>query len=130
MLLLHIINGKQAGTQFTARQFPVRVGRSASADLVLEEPGVWDEHFQIDFTPEGLMLASQPEAPVLINDQPVSEARLRNGDIISIGQLSLRFELAPVLQRNQAVSEWILWAGLATVYCAQAVLICWLLKYY
>jgi len=127
MLLLHILNGKKAGCQFSARRFPVHVGRSASADLALEEPGVWDDHFEISATPEGLILKTHPQAPVMINDQAVSQARLRNGDRISIGALNLRFELAPALQRNPQIWEWLTWTGLGALCVGEVAVIYWLM---
>ena len=51
MVQLKILSGKKAGTAWVARRFPVRIGRSAGADLQLEESGVWDEHLQLDFKP-------------------------------------------------------------------------------
>jgi pSer/pThr/pTyr-binding forkhead associated (FHA) protein len=127
MLLLQIVNGKKAGVEFIARRLPVRVGRSPSTDLVLEEPGVWDDHFQIVFSPEGLILKTHPQALVMVNDQTVSEIRLRNGDLISIGPLKLRFGFAPVRQGNQKLVEWLTWIGLAALCFGQVALIYWLM---
>lgn len=123
MLLLQILNGKKAGTEFSARHFPVRVGRGSSADLLVEEPGVWDEHFEIHFSPDGLMIKTHPDAPVMINDHAVTEAVLRNGDLISIGVLKLRFGLSPVRQRNHKLVEWLTWIGLGALSLGQVALI-------
>ena len=126
MLLLQILNGKKAGAEFSARRFPVRIGRSASNHLVLEEPGVWDEHFRILLRCDGLILKTTPLAPVLVNDQPLTETSLRNGDLITIGLLKIRFGFTPVRQKNQKLVEWLTWIGLAFLYCGQIALI-WLL---
>ena len=127
MLLLQILNGKKAGAEFSARRFPVNIGRSASNHLVLEEPGVWADHFQILFSCDGLILKTSPQAPILVNDQPLTETVLRNGDLITLGLLKIRFGFTPVRQRNQKLVEWLTWLGLASLYCGQISLIYWLL---
>jgi len=61
MVQLKILSGTRAGTTWAARRFPVRIGRSPSADLQLEEPGVWDHHLQLDFKRgTGFILSAQP----------------------------------------------------------------------
>ena len=83
MVQLKILSGKKAGTAWVARRFPVRIGRSAGADLQLEESGVWDEHLQLDFQHgEGIVLSAQPNALVTVNGQAVQQTVLRNGDAI------------------------------------------------
>ena len=47
MVQLHILSGKKAGVQWTARRFPFWVGRAGSSDLVIEDAGVWDRHVEI-----------------------------------------------------------------------------------
>ena len=97
MVQLKVLSGKKAGTAWVARRFPVRIGRSAAADLQLEEDGVWDQHLQLDFNPaEGIVLSAQPNALATVNGQPVHQTVLRNGDAIDIGSL----KNAVLAQRN------------------------------
>ena len=97
MVQLKVLSGKKAGTAWVARRFPVRIGRSAAADLQLEEDGVWDQHLQLDFDPaEGIVLSAQPNALATVNGQPVQQTVLRNGDAIEIGSL----KTAVLAQRN------------------------------
>lgn len=128
MLQLQILTGKKAGTEFASSRFPVQIGRSPTADLSLDEPGVWDQHFEILFTTGGLRLKTHPNAPVAINDQQITEAILRNGDLIGIGLLKLRFGLSPVRQYNSRVREWLTWIGLAALSLGQVALIYRLLR--
>ncbi len=128
MLQLQILSGKKAGTEFASSRFPVQIGRSPTADLSLDEPGVWERHFQILFTPGGLLLKTLADAPVTINDQQSTEAILRNGDLIGIGLLKIRFGLSPVRQYNSRVREWLTWIGLAALCLAQVALIYRLLR--
>lgn len=129
MLQLQILSGKQAGAEFSASKFPVTVGRSASADLPLDEPGVWDQHFEIHFNHgNGLTLKVHPNALVAINQQPIQEAVLRNGDLISVGSMQLRFGLNPVKQRSLLVRELLTWCGLAALCALQVAIIFALIK--
>jgi len=106
MVQLKILSGKMAGATWVARRFPVRVGRSPGADLQLEEDGVWDEHFEIILDPTtGFVLETHPDAQVSANGQPVQSAVLRNGDLIEIGSMKMRFWLTETRQRALRVSR-------------------------
>lgn len=129
MIQLRILSGKQAGVSWVARRFPVRAGRAAGNDLKLEEPGVWDEHFRLEFVPrQGIRLRPGPSAPTLLNGEPTAGGMLRNGDLIEAGALKLRFWLSPTRQRALALRETLTWAGIATVTAGQLALIYWLVK--
>ena len=114
-----ILCGKKAGSVWTARRFPVRIGRSANADLQLDEDGVWDEHSSIDFRPvEGFVLRVAPDALATLNDNPVREALLSNGDTLSLGSVQLQFWLGETGQpikslRLRSLTE-------ITVFCQRA----------
>lgn len=128
MVELKILNGKKAGTEWLARRFPFRVGRESSADLHLEDDGVWDRHFEIHLqSAERFILASQPEAFTSINGEIVQEAVLRNGDLVEAGGLQIRFGLSPTLQRSFRFREFVTWLGLAGLCLGQVVLIYWLI---
>jgi pSer/pThr/pTyr-binding forkhead associated (FHA) protein len=125
---LSILNGKKAGTEWVTRRFPFRVGRAAGCDLCLEEAGVWDRHLEFNLNPDaGIVLAAQPEALTAVNGQPVAETALRNGDLIEIGSLRLRFWFAPTLQRGLRLREYLTWLALALFSLGQVALIYWLL---
>jgi pSer/pThr/pTyr-binding forkhead associated (FHA) protein len=129
MVRLNILSGKKAGTAWVARRFPVRIGRSALADLRLEEEGVWDEHLQLDFhSAEGFVLNTCPQALAAVNGQPVQHILLRNGDAIDIGSLKLQFWLCETRQSGLRFREGLVWAGIAAVSLAQLGLIYWLLR--
>ena len=129
MVQLKILSGKKAGSIWTARRFPVRVGRSHEADLQLEENGVWDEHFEIQFHPAaGFTLETKPEALVTTNGQPMQRAVLRNGDLIEIGSLKLRFWLDDAPQRGLRIREAFVWILVAAVILGQIALIYWLIQ--
>jgi len=129
MLELKILSGKKAGTRWVARRFPVRIGRSSTADLQLEENGVWDQHLHLDFCPaEGFVLSAQPNALATVNGQPVQRTILRSGDAIEIGSLKMQFWLGEARQRGLRLREWLTWAAIAAIALGQIGLIYRLLK--
>lgn len=129
MVQLKILSGKMAGTVWTARRFPVRVGRAASADLRLEEDGVWDQHIVLQFRrTEGFVVTAQADALAAVNGEPVQEAALRNGDSIELGALKLQFWLSETSQSGLGLRETLTWLGIVLVCLGQVALIYWLLK--
>ena len=128
MVQLKVLSGKRAGTTWVARRFPVRIGRSADADLQLEEDGVWDQHLQLDFNPvEGIVLTALPDAIATVNGRPVHQTVMRNGDAIDIGSLRMQFWLGETRQVGLRFREWLTWAGITAVSLGQVGLIYWLL---
>jgi pSer/pThr/pTyr-binding forkhead associated (FHA) protein len=129
MVQLTILTGKLAGASWSTRRFPVRIGRSPKADLQIEENGVWDDHLELDLNPsQGFLLRSRPEAPALINGESAKDAVLRNGDVIQIGSVKIRFWLSETRQRGLRFREWLTWSGIAVICLGQVALIYWLLK--
>jgi len=129
MVQLNILSGKMAGDSWSARRFPVRIGRSSKADLQIEENGVWDEHIQIELSPaEGFRLRTQPNAVAIVNSQPTNDVLLRNGDLIQIGSSKMQFWLSETRQRGLRFREWLTWAGIAAVSLGQVALIYWLIR--
>jgi FHA domain-containing protein len=129
MILLQILSGKQAGTSWAARRFPVQVGRSPEATLQLEENGVWDEHFTIDFKArEGFLIESMPNAAVAVNAIPVEQTFLRNGDIIDAGGVKLRFWLGETRQAGLDFRDYLTWIAIGLISLGQVGLVYWLLR--
>ena len=129
MVLFKILSGKKAGTAWVVRHFPVRIGRSVTDDLRLEEDGVWDQHLQVYFNPaEGLVLKTEPNALTRVNGLPVRQTVLRNGDSIDIGSLKLQFWLSDTRQFGLRFREGLTWAALGFISLGQVGLIYWLLR--
>jgi pSer/pThr/pTyr-binding forkhead associated (FHA) protein len=129
MVQLKVLSGRKAGTAWVARRFPVRIGRSAKADLQSDESGVWEHHLQLDFDPSaGLVLTTQPDALASINGQSVQRAVLHNGDNISIGSLKLQFWLSETRQRGLRFRESLTWAAIAAISLGQVAIIYWLVR--
>ncbi len=129
MIQLNILSGKQAGTHMVARHFPFNVGRAPGNELQLEGDGVWDQHLTLEFKPQsGFHLATAPNALVTVNNEPVQNLTLRNGDIISVGSVKLQFWLAAAAQGNLRVREGFVWTMVALVTLGQFVLLYWLVR--
>jgi len=129
MIQLRILSGQTAGDPQVIRRFPFRIGRAPANDLRLEAPGVWDQHLTLDFhKSEGFILSAAPDTFAVINEHPLTSARLRNGDTISFGSAKMQFWLAAPRQRGLQGRELTVWLLLAAVTCFQFVLIYRLLK--
>jgi pSer/pThr/pTyr-binding forkhead associated (FHA) protein len=129
MIQLKILSGKKAGSEIVACHFPFWVGRAADCQLSLDDPGVWEKHFQIRLNPEnGFVLVADPKTSVVIDDKPVQEAALRNGDIIQIGLAKIQFSISPTTQKSLALREALTWVGFAAVFFAEVALIYQLLN--
>ncbi|HWH68982.1 MAG TPA: FHA domain-containing protein, partial [Candidatus Sulfotelmatobacter sp.] len=127
MIQFQILNGKRAGTALRARRFPVRIGRSGAAEMCLDDPGVWENHLQINLRSDRAVEAVVCEPAIAtVNGQPLHEAVLHNGDIIEMGSVRIRFGLRPATQRSQRLRETLTWVALAVLSFGQVVLIYWL----
>jgi predicted component of type VI protein secretion system len=124
MVQFKIVSGKMAGTEMVARRFPFRIGRAASADLQLEDSGVWDQHLEVAFNPAtGFVLNAHPDAITALNGHPMQETILRNGDTIEIGAFKIRFWLAETRQKSLRLREWLTWLAFMLILAGQLALI-------
>lgn len=117
MVQLDISSRTKSGAVWLARGFPFVAGRAAGSDLVLDHPGVWDRHFEVSLRmPEGFTLKVLPRATVSVNGQTVETVILRNGDLIELGGLKIRFALQAAVQaslRTREALTWLAFGGLA-----------------
>ena len=129
MVLLQVFSGKNAGTATLARHFPFVVGRNSTADLCLEQEGIWDRHLEFHLQiPDGFLLKAHPLALTSVNGLPVQQTFLRNGDLIEVGPLKIQFWLSETRQRGLRTREFLTWFALAALCAAQIVLIYGLLS--
>lgn len=129
MIQLRILSGKMAGDIQVVRRFPFNIGRAVGNDLILDEPGVWDNHLTLRFQKgEGFTLQTAPETFAAINDESKTAARLRNGDILSFGSIKIQLWLAAPRQRGLRLKELSVWLLLAAVTAFQFFLIYRLLR--
>ena len=129
MVRLQVSSGKDAGTTALARRFPFVVGRNSTADLRLEQDGIWDRHLEFHLQiPDGFLLKALPRALTNLNGKPVQQAFLRNGDLIEVGPVKIQFWLSETRQRGLRTREFLTWFALAALCAGQIVLIYGLLS--
>ena len=126
MVQLQILSGRRAGAKFDRSSLPIIIGRSEQSDVSLEEPGVWPCHCKIHWRQEGLVLEVEPGALASVNGVPMPCALLRNGDMITLGGVTLRFSLSPIQQSSAALREWLTWIALGALCLGQVAAIYWL----
>jgi len=128
MIQLDVLSGKQAGNRLVARRFPFRVGRVAENELQLDEDGIWDRHLTLEFQRgEGFKLTTASNALASVNSQPVQTAVLRNGDLITIGSVTLRFWLGAARRHGLYTGGFFVWGLLILVTLGQIALVYWLI---
>ena len=128
MIQLNILSGEKAGTQSVIRHFPFRIGRAAGNELQLEDDGVWDQHFTMEFQKqEGFKLMTSANALTTVNGESVQNKILHNGDTITAGSVKIQFWLAAARQRSLLIRELFLWALIAAVTAVQFALVYWLI---
>lgn len=128
MVQFKVLSGKMAGTLVVARRFPFQIGRSAQADLTLEEAGVWEDHLEIQLEPEsGFIAVPYGDALITVNGESGRRSRLRNGDRIEMGAAVLQFWLGETRQRGLRVREWLTWGIITLITGLQLYLIAQLL---
>lgn len=93
-ITLKVYDGGKLKTTRAFRSERIRIG-SGAGELLLEATGVEPAHAVIDATAQGAVLRAEGNAAVFLNGQPILAAPLRNGDLISIGELRLMVELRP-----------------------------------
>src|SRR3989441_395265 len=91
-IVLKVYDGGKLKSSRAFRAERIRLG-SASADLVLESPGIAPTHAVIETGAIGAVLRATTAAPLSLNGQPILAAPLRHGDLISIGELRIMVEL-------------------------------------
>jgi predicted component of type VI protein secretion system len=125
VIRLHILSGKSAGQTYLVRRFPFTVGRTSDSHFTSDDPGVWNEHFRIDYRPpDGLFILPREQAVTMLNSEVLSEpARLDNGSEISAGAMRLRFDLANADVRSYRYRELAIWLAVGSVVLLQV----WLL---
>ena len=129
MINFKILSGKQAGTLWVARRFPVRIGRDAGCELKLDDAGVWEQHLSIGLDRRtGFSLKTAPDALSRVNGQPVTETLLRNGDLIEVGAVRMQFWLGPVRQGSLALREALSWGAIGAAVLGQSAVLYWLLE--
>lgn len=130
MIQFQVLSGKQAGNDIVARRFPFVIGRDAASHWRVDDEGVWDRHVTVTFDrSEGYGYTAQEGATLIVNSEPPSTSGFfRNGDVVDIGVLKVRFWLERAPRRSTRFREILTWTLLVLLFAAQLALIYALLQ--
>jgi len=91
---LTITNGCFAGLEIPLKKKKTVLGRNIDCDICLDDSLVSDEHAEIVRTSEGFVLNDlNSRNGVTINGVEAHNQRLKNGDMIQIGNFIMRFSV-------------------------------------
>jgi pSer/pThr/pTyr-binding forkhead associated (FHA) protein len=128
MVQFRVLTGSRQGERLIASRFPWLIGRSSTAQLSLEDPGVWDRHLEITLEDtDGFTVSLLPGALATLNGTPFQQARLRNGDLLELGSVQLQFWLSEVPQKGLRTREILTWLALG-ILCLVQILLVYLLE--
>jgi hypothetical protein len=91
---LHMVRGPLAGKEFLIFKDQVQMGASPRSDIYLfNDEEVAPRHAVIRATADHYEIeATDPAYPVLLNGRPVQRARMRHGDLITLGETEFAFQ--------------------------------------
>ncbi|MSU34198.1 MAG: FHA domain-containing protein [Pedosphaera sp.] len=126
MVELRILSGRRSSEVIQLATFPFRIGRASDSELLLKEPGVWDQHCRIeaDESP-GFRIIAEGDAIVSFEGVPIRQRRLRNGESFECGGIRFRFLVAAVGRRPGQLSAILTWSLLAVVLVIELGLLWW-----
>ncbi len=89
---LLVSSGPMAGKEFILYKPVTDVGSDYRSDIVLvKDRSVRADHLRLRRDANGTVLTSVADAPVAVNDAPVTNHRLRPGDRITVGASTLQY---------------------------------------
>ncbi len=87
------INDKTLGGYRLQTGHSLTIGRRSKNDVVIGDPSVSGHHAKIDSVGDGFVLIDlQSRNGSFVNEQLITSRWLKNGDVINIGEHSLRFQ--------------------------------------
>jgi hypothetical protein len=124
MVQLKVLTAHHAPAVHNVRKLPCLIGRSSSAGVRLEAPGVWDEHLNLNLDSDRRFTAQVCGGALLsVNGVAVQKAVLRNGDTLEFGSVKMQFWLGQTQQRGFRTMEALTWAVLAVVCITQIAVV-------
>jgi diguanylate cyclase (GGDEF)-like protein len=89
---LVLISGPEIGRRVPLSEADLVIGRATEADLLIDSDGVSRIHAVLTRRPQGFVLRDQDSTNgTFVNDQPIRERMLSDGDHIRIGLATLKF---------------------------------------
>jgi hypothetical protein len=89
--VLRVLNGRLKGKEYILNENRIRIGKARRNQITLEPyDDLAERQAEIRFRKgEALLTNLESANPVLVNDQPVKEARLKYEDVLKIGSAKL-----------------------------------------
>ena len=89
---LVVLQGQRLGQRINLGDEPLIIGRASEAEFQIIERSVSREHCRITREPAGYRIKDLDSTnKTFLNDQPIIEAELKDGDHISVGNCVLKF---------------------------------------
>jgi hypothetical protein len=93
---LHVLTGVLAGQAFSLIDAPITIGRASDNLIFIEEEPVSWHHAVLTPEPDGYVLHDLNSTNgCCVNGRAVTDAVLRNGDVIRVGTFEMRYEAEP-----------------------------------
>ena len=90
------LEGPNKGKGYRITKTPTLIGRT-TGDLIIPDGRVSGKHAQLDILGPGKYSLKDLSSTngTMVNDHPISTARLENGDVVSFGGIKYRFVARP-----------------------------------
>ncbi|MBK9139329.1 MAG: FHA domain-containing protein [Verrucomicrobia bacterium] len=97
MARLTVLTGSAAGREMDLPSGVTVVGRDSDCGLVLADPSVSSHHCEIHVSDLGVHLRDLGSTNgTRIGDRTVERAEVRDGDVVTFGEVAVRFAIPPV----------------------------------
>ena len=91
---LTIETGPDAGHSHRAGDHALRLGRSPDNDVILRDPATSGHHARVERRGDQFWIVDLGSTNgTLVNGEPIIDKQLDHGDVISVGQNTIRFTL-------------------------------------
>jgi ABC transport system ATP-binding/permease protein len=90
---LAVLNTELAGREFACARTDLKIGRSRENDIVLDHSSLSGTHARLlrDASGEWQIVDLESSNGMFVNGEAFGKARLRNGDLLELGEVKLRF---------------------------------------
>ena len=125
MVDLIVISPESHAKSHAIKRLPVIVGRSGS-NISFDVAGVSERHFSINISSEGnIYLSTIGPSIVLVNGQAFESGALKNGDLISFGNIKACFRIGQTVGLNLGALELATWVLLSLIVACEVILWRW-----
>jgi two-component system, cell cycle response regulator len=89
---LVVIYGQAIGQKFVLKQGEILIGRSSQAAIQIDHESVSRRHAKVNFADSGITMSDLGSTNgTYVNDEPITERQLSNGDLIKVGRTILKY---------------------------------------